>query len=147
MITDTVTIAQFVRENRISMTADRCDSNPSMPDSENMDHWKCVLRLANGPMTAKSGPSKRAMTVYFSMGYGHNGKAPKVADVLDCLSSDASGFENARSFEDWCSEYGYDTDSRKAEKIFKTVEHQAKRLSNFLGPDAYQQLLWSVERL
>jgi hypothetical protein len=134
METVTVTIDQFIRANRISMTAERWHENPSMLDSANMDHWKCALRSGN-----------KRMTVYFSMGYGHNGKAPKVADVLDCLSSDASGIENARSFEDWCSEYGYDTDSRKAEKTFKTCEHQAKRLSNFLGSDAFQTLLWHTE--
>jgi len=152
METATVTIDQFIRDNHISMTAERTDRNPSMPDSENMDHWKCVLarRESTGKRynARKDGTAIVArMTVYFSMGYGHNGKAPKVADVLDCLSSDASGFENARSFEDWCSEYGYDTDSRKAEKTFKTVEHQAKRLSNFLGSDAFQTLLWNTERM
>ena len=138
MITDTVSIGQFVKENHISMTADWADwadSNPNMLDSENMDHWKCVLRHGN-----------RSMTVYFSQGYGHNGKAPKTASVLDCLASDAAGVDNARDFADWCSEYGYDTDSRKAEKIFKTCEHQAKRLRSFLGGDEYKRLLYDTER-
>lgn len=136
MATDTVTIAEFVKANSIRLTAERWHENPSMPDSSNMDHWKCLLIAG-----------KSRMTVYFSMGYGHKGKAPKADDVLDCLASDASGIENARSFEDWCGDYGYDTDSRAAEKTFKTCEHQAKRLRTLLGDSAYTTLLWNTERL
>lgn len=157
MATGTVTIKQFIKENRISMTASWCDSNPNMDDSANMDHWKCIFNikaLKEGFDTwhgykGKLGACQyttRAMTVYFSQGYGHNGKSPKVDSVLDCLASDAAGVENARNFEDWCSEYGYDADSRKAEKTFKTCEHQAKRLRSFLGEDLFQKLLWKTER-
>jgi hypothetical protein len=72
---------------------------------------------------------------------------PKLADVLDCLASDAAGFENAQSFEDWAAEYGYDTDSRKAEKVYRTVERQAKQLRRVLGDEGYNALLWDIERL
>jgi hypothetical protein len=135
MPTDTVSIAERIKANGISMSVERTDSNPAMDDAANMDHWKCVVKMG-----------RKQMTVVFSMGYGHNGKEPKLADVLDCLSSDASGLESSRGFEDWCSDYGYDTDSRKAEKIYKSVEHQAKRLKNFLGDSLYNQFLWHTER-
>jgi hypothetical protein len=72
--------------------------------------------------------------------------APEVADVLDCLASDASGVENSRDFEEWCSEYGYDTDSRKAEKTYRICAAQAEQLKSFLGEDLYKQLLWDTER-
>ena len=136
METDTVSMADFIKGNHIRMTAERVDSNPNMDDSANMDHWKCLFRAGNS-----------RMTVYFSMGYGHHGAEPEADEVLDCLASDASGIENARSFEDWCGDYGYDSDSRKAEKIFNTCEHQAKRLRQFLGDSAYETLLWNTERL
>jgi hypothetical protein len=134
MLTDTVSIEQFAQDNRISMTAERTDSNPNMVDSSNMDHWKCVL--ARG---------KKRMTVYFSMGYGHKGAEPRVDEVLSCLSSDSVSVAD-HDFEEWCSELGYETDSRKAEKTFKTCEHQAKRLQNFLGL-LYDQLLYHTEGL
>jgi hypothetical protein len=91
-------------------------------------------------------PRAAKMTVYFSKGIGHHGAEPTTEEVLSCLADDAAGVENSPSFEDWCSEYGYDTDSRKAEKIFKACEHQATRLKNFLGDDLFEQLLWKVER-
>jgi hypothetical protein len=60
---------------------------------------------------------------------------PTPADVLYCLLADVSGFENARSFEDWCGDYGYDTDSRKAEKTWKAIEKQVPKLRRLLGDD------------
>jgi len=38
-----------------------------------------------------------------------------------------------RRSEDWCAEYGYDTDSRKAERTFRAVERQTKALKRMLG--------------
>lgn len=147
MQTDTVSIMQIIKNNHISMTTKRTNRNPNMDNSANMDHWTCVLILRNGPMTAKSGPSIRKMTLTFSQGFGHHGAEPEVPSVLDCLASDAATIENSPSFEEWASDLGYDTDSRKAEQTFKACKHQAKRLRNFLGDDLYQQLLWNTERL
>ncbi len=129
------TMKEFIEQNKITLTSERTDSNPNMDDSSKMDHWKCTLRQPDG----------RRMTVTFSKGSGHHGEEPEAAEVLDCLASDSSGIENAQSFEDWCGEYGYDTDSRKAEKIFKTCERQAEKLKAFLG-HLYKTLLWETER-
>ena len=64
---------------------------PVDPTFKDADGWTCTL-------TRKG--SRRRMTVPFYMGTGHNGKAPTAFDVLYCLRSDASGADNARSFED-----------------------------------------------
>lgn len=87
------------------------------------------------------------MTVPFYMGYGLNGRQPELAEVLNSLAMDASGFENTPNFEDWASEYGYDADSRSAERTFKHVEEEARRLRALLGEDAYEKLLWMTEGL
>ena len=132
------TMTEFLEEARITMSAKWADSNPNMdPDSaRQMDHWRCIFRMGN-----------KQLTVSFSQGFGHNGKAPKAKDVLDCLGSDAASYENARGdFEQWASEFGYDTDSRKAEKTFKAVEKQSFKLKTFLGEDLYNELLWHTER-
>ena len=134
MVTDTVTIDQFIDNNGITIKAKSVDRNPHMSDTD-MDHWKCVLAR----------PGKR-MTVTFSKGYGHNGAEPTAAEVLDCLASDAAGLDNSRNFEDWCSEYGYNEDSRTAWRTYKTVVHEAVRLRHFLLDGLYDQLLYQVER-
>jgi hypothetical protein len=98
-------------------------------------------------VSEKSSTSEVRMTLTFSKGIGHHGAEPTVTEVLGCLASDASGVENAGGdFEEWCSEYGYDTDSRTAERIFKACQHQANRLKSFLGDEAFEQLLWHTER-
>ncbi len=40
------------------------------------------------------------------------------ADVVYCLVNDASAIDHP-DFESWASDYGFDTDSRKAEKIYQ----------------------------
>lgn len=72
-------------------------------------------------------------------------KKPTVADVLDCLASDASGADE--SFEDWASNYGYDTDSRSAERTYQTIQKQVKELRQLLGRDALNELLYQTERM
>jgi hypothetical protein len=125
---------EFISKHGISMTTRRADSNPSMVDSRDMNHYR---------VTIKAGRSR--MTIPFSQGYGikHD---PELGNVLDCLASDASGFENSRSFEDWAGDYGYDTDSRKAERTFMAVGKQSAKLKALLGEDAYSELLWNTER-
>jgi hypothetical protein len=107
-----------------------------MDGSADMDNYKVTLRRGS-----------RRMTLHFSKGIGHHGAEPEAAEVLDCLSSDASGIENGSGFEDWCGEYGYDTDSRKAEKTYKVCARQAAKLRVFLGDELYDQLLWHTEAM
>lgn len=45
-----------------------------------------------------------------------NYSKPSAYDVLTCLTKYDVG-----TFEDFCNEFGYDTDSRNAEKIYKSV--------------------------
>lgn len=127
---------EFARSFGIVAKCYRWHENPHMSEDFQGDHWKCVLKSAGSQMT-----------VYFSMGYGHNGKAPKADDILDCLASDAATIENSRDFEDWAAELGYGDDSRKAERTFHVCEKQAAKLKRFLGEPAYERLLWSTERL
>lgn len=44
---------------------------------------------------------------------------PTAYDILTCITK-----YNPGTFEDFCAEYGYDTDSRKAEKIYKEVVNE-----------------------
>lgn len=66
---------------------------------------------------------------------------PEVTDVLQCLTSDAQSAQNAGSFEEWARDFGYDPDSRKAEKAYRGCVDQALALQRWLGLELYQQLL------
>ena len=129
------TMADFVARHNIKIACEWADRNPHMPDWNDANHYKCKLTMG-----------RKQMTIYFSQGYGVTHE-PEAADVLNCLADDSAGVSNARSFEEWAEEYGYDTDSRKAEKTYNVCVKQAARLLSFLGEDLYNELLWETERL
>ena len=132
-----LTLQDFIRQQRITITAERCHENPNMPDAEReMDHWRVRLSRQNGD-------GRHTLTTYFSMGFGHNGKAPKAADLLSCFASDHIDSD----FESWASDLGFDPDSRKAEHVYRIVQRQQDRVKRFLGLEAYQQLVYHTERL
>jgi hypothetical protein len=97
------------------------------------DAWTVTLRYQG-----------RRLTVPFFKGIGHHGAEPTADEVLECLLLDASGFENARDFEDFCAEYGYDTDSRTAERVYRDVERQTAGLKRLLGAD-FERALWGEQ--
>lgn len=77
----------------------------------------------------------RDMRVSFGQGAGHV-DAPTVADVLECLASDAATYDQADRFdEDWARDYGYDPDSRDAERTYRAVKAQTERFRALLGED------------
>jgi hypothetical protein len=133
--TESGTIQEFVEQHSISIHVEVADSNRNAPDWTDANHYKVTLRHKG-----------RQLTTSFSQGYGIKGE-PDAANVLNSLALDAAGWENARSFEDWCGEYGYDTDSRKAERTFQVVGRQAAKLKAFLGENLYDDLLWNTESL
>lgn len=58
---------------------------------------------------------------------------PTAYDVLSCLQKYDIG-----SFEDFCGEFGYDTDSRKAEKIYKAVCKEYESLCRLYSDEELQ---------
>jgi hypothetical protein len=74
----------------------------------------------------------RQMTAPFFMGPAHE-KEPTAADVLNCLCSDARSGE--MTFEEFCSEFGYDSDSRKAENTWKQCERLGAKVRRLLGDE------------
>lgn len=128
-------LTKFIRDKQITMRARRVAKNPYMADdSHTTRHFLCTFRR----------PDHCQISVHFSQGSGWS-TDPTVEDVLDCLASDSATIDNARNFEDWCGELGFDTDSRKAEKSYKACQRQDDKLRAFMGAD-FQTLLYEVER-
>lgn len=130
-MTDYKTLPERIAEDGITARASRRDGAPSYTtDMDDMDWWNVRLRLGD-----------KIMTVPFGMGYGHEGKEPGAVDVLSCLISDVT----EEDFEDWCATYGYDTDSRKAERTYREIGRQTFRLREFLG-DKFDEYVYETER-
>ena len=64
---------------------------------------------------------------------------PKMYDVLGCLLSDADVL-NYPCFEDWAENYGYEVDSRKAEKIYKDCLELGLKMRVMFGEPTLSQL-------
>ena len=147
MSTQTKTLADFITDNGITMQVQRV---PMRPDAEPKDwpgasHW--IVTLRKGGHGTGKGPETGCMSFFYSMGSAHNG-APSNESVLDSIASDASSVESARSFEDWCGDLGYDTDSRKAERIHDACRKIRDELRDMLDDaEAFEELLYNVERL
>lgn len=78
----------------------------------------------------------RALATSFYQGSAHK-TAPNAADVLYCLASDARCGEE--SFEDFCSSFGHDVDSRKARKTWKACARMTKQLRRLLA-DKFEEV-------
>ena len=63
------------------------------------------------------------------------GKTPTAYDVLVCLTKYDPG-----TFEDFCSEFGYDTDSRKAEKTYMAVKDEWQNVCALFTDSEIEQL-------
>jgi len=138
-----ITIARFIQDaadagRPFKFRATRINARPDRGDEwdKTARHWRITI--------TRDG---RQMRLHYSQGSAIKDD-PTLEDVLDCVAMDAAGINNAQGFEDWCSEYGYDTDSRKAERVYLECVEQAEKLAALIGdPDEYDRLLFNTERL
>ena len=129
------TMQDFTRRNRITASAAKAKSNPNMSDGEwaaDASHWLVTLERGD-----------RSMDVPFSQGSAHT-SPPTAEDVLDCMASDASGYENARNYDDWADEYGFTHCEHDA---YRTIGEQTDKLRLMLGTKLFNALVWKTERL
>jgi hypothetical protein len=63
-------------------------------------------------------------------------RRPSSYDILACLDT----FSDGSSFEDFCNEFGYSTDSIMAEKTYKAVMKQVEGLKKILPTEAIEEL-------
>ena len=144
MGTMTKTMKQYIKRNniRVEVTRDR----GAQADPDGWEHHAYVLRLV-----WDDGAQSRFMDdIPWRQGYGiETTPDEEPATVLDALVSDANAYDQARSFEDFCNEFGYDTDSRRAaEAMYLACGETLKKLVTFLGGrDEYEQLAYDVERI
>lgn len=76
----------------------------------------------------------KSYTFNFGQSINDGAKKPTIYDILACLQKYDCG-----SFENFCSEFGYDTDSRKAEKIYKAVWKEFKAVDRLFN-DVIEEL-------
>ena len=83
------------------------------------DHYRFPVTLR------KDGKSMRVM---FTQSRVQGSNPPDEYDVLTSLSKFDPG-----SFENFCSDFGYNTDSRKAERTYKAVKREWEAVKRVFG--------------
>jgi hypothetical protein len=109
----------------MTVTLDIIDGPNYERDADGWQHQAYVVRLSY---------EGRSLETPWRAGLGIT-EDPTAADVLGSLLMDASSYENARGFEDWAGDYGYDTDSRNAEETYNAVGEATEALRQLLGDD------------
>lgn len=89
-------------------------------------------------VTLKYKGKQMSVDFWFGKLYG----IPTAFDVMYYLCEDACWFDEC--FEKWADNYGYDQDSREAERIHKAVKSHTKRLKNLLGDD-FESVIYMEE--
>jgi hypothetical protein len=132
------TLEKFLAGSDVSM---RCrevtpngGDNSAVPDPWAAKHYACELHGSNGDRPVR--------TVV-----GSDNGPPEMVEVLDTLAAEAAVTEEARGFEAWAAQMGYDPDSRHAERTYRADLRRAKLLRQLLGEQSYQRLLWEIDRL
>jgi hypothetical protein len=100
------------------------------PISTKSDNWQDTARQWKATFTNNK---NRRFSESFDYFTGSAIKStPTVDEVLGCLISDAMA--NEMFFDDWCYEFGYETDSRKALQTYLDCQKICSKL-HILGID------------
>lgn len=78
---------------------------------------------------------KKSYTFEFGQSINDGDKEPDFYSVLSCLQKYEIG-----TFEQFCSEFGYDEDSRKAEKTYKAVLKEFNAMQRLFNDDELEIL-------
>lgn len=118
----------FLQEHGLRFRATQATKNTCPPfcDGEHHHGRKHTITLS------KPGNGRLSFAFWNSQNEVQKGEPIRPYSVLACISSDAYCPE---TFEDFCSEYGYDEDSRKAWATFKRCDAFRQRLQRFFTED------------
>lgn len=150
----------FLKEYAITYTAVFLFHGPHWEgDKDFRDVYECILkREGKRPLTVRFGQSQRESRNYWKAPKGYKGmgnrirydnsgrlgmdgwmptkvKAPSAYSLLAALTKYDPG-----SFENFCGEYGYDTDSRKAENTYRAVVAEWHQVRAFFTDTEIEKL-------
>lgn len=129
-----MTLAETVKTHQVTLTSSRTGLALAEKDRDEWqrkaDGWRCTLHYDGRTYSFDywKGPGNRV----YRNGQ-HVAVAPTATEALESLLSDASSADE--TFEDWCGEFGADTDSRKAYATWQACCESAAALRTLLADD------------
>ena len=120
-------------EKQAEQTAKNLGIKLTVKSKEHKDYWNDAtkrwvfkLRLSRG---------RKSYTFDFGQSIAAGDKEPTMYDVLTCLQKYEIG-----TFEEFCGDFGYDEDSRSAEKTYKAVSKEYEAMSRMFTESELEQL-------
>ena len=131
-------LERFGLKFRATMKGDRCPPwcGEDSRGCVHGDHYRVTIwRVRERQPVDRSG--RVSFDFWNSQKDMQDGRSPTAYDVLACISGDVTCPD---TFEDFCADYGDDTDSRKAEVLFRRVSKFANRLKAFFTTEELEAL-------
>jgi hypothetical protein len=122
---------EFLVKHQMIFSAMRgVEKCPLFCDGKHMhgEHYRVYFRRKG------QAPGHR-LSFWNSMNDVTEGNTPSAYDVITCLAKSDPG-----DFEEFCGNYGYDTDSRKAEKTYKAVVAEWKNVEAFFSEEELAEM-------
>lgn len=123
----------FLEKFNLTVSAIYLDYEPPIwDDNQECNHPRYRIRI-------KRIEAKRSFTFYFwdSIANAEKGKKPTPYSVLTTVSAESYIHED---FNDFCANFGYDIDSRKAYKMFERCQRFARRINLFFSVGELEEL-------
>lgn len=111
----------------VNFSAKQIDKRTDGLMQDSATHWEVTFSRAG-----------QTLHTQYSMGSAHTGM-PKETDVFNCLLMDTADWLED-GFENWAEMLGYDSDSRKAEKIYNACKETAYGLARLFKPSELSDL-------
>lgn len=111
------------------------------------DFWDSIRNTEIKQMNLEAYTEKRYKRRFDSLSYSEKMQAqkelkekkaaaqPNAYDVLACMTKYDPG-----TFENFCSEFGYDEDSRTAERIYFAVQKEYSELARIFTPEQLEEM-------
>lgn len=127
--------ADFLAKHGISFSFKL--ANTKTPD------WKDDSRPVNHFIATFKKGKKRVSFDFFDSLNNYQ-KGIKELDAYSVLSCCSSEIHCPETFEEFCSEFGYDEDSRKSEKTFKSLKKFSDKLKKFFDTEEMRDNLSEI---
>jgi hypothetical protein len=118
MNTYTISANQFAQKHGVKLHILNYEYRKYFPEDKE-SRYVFTCRLTRG---------RKQYTFTFGQSIAAGGEEPNLYDVLTCLQKYDVG-----TFDDFCANFGYDTDSRTAERIYKNVCKEYKAVERLFS--------------
>ena len=104
---------------------DECEFKGEWAGSKGANHWKCDIMTGDNIYS-------------FEYHTGAMAGEPQLNDCINSLLLDSQAIDE--TFENWCGDFGYSTDSIKALKLYDRCIEIGKGFVYFLGKATWEEL-------